>query len=386
MNLVTDVNHLLGRIRLFDIRSYLEQKGWQNVTTRNDRWNIFQLEEGGESIELILPSQERFIDVQERIVQTILSLSQIEERTTDEICSAIVGTNVDSLFIRLQIPSNKSSIPVEEASQHVNAIKDLIRFSACSEINAKPYYEKALSASNKIIKDFEFCHTFEGSFGFEVSSPVIKPQDAGTDDLSTSMPQQLAAQTPKSRLVIERLARGLILLDEAVKNDDPDVLTQSYKTAFNSKMCDAITEISINGKVVFNLGIKWASLMPPTEDVRSFSERVINEPQINMLKHVSEQLKIVRPYPDYINGLVVNLHCIGNPTEDLKRTITLKVKHENHGSIDVKMDLGANEYLLAIDAHTDGKYLSATGQLQRKGGMWLLNAITSLKIDDHDDQ
>jgi len=59
------MNRFLERISLFDIRSYLERKGWKRLAVHNDKWVIFRLEENQESIELILPSKERFSDVRE---------------------------------------------------------------------------------------------------------------------------------------------------------------------------------------------------------------------------------------------------------------------------------------------------------------------------------
>jgi hypothetical protein len=337
---------------------------------RKERWVIFRLEENQESVELVLPSQDHFSDVRERISQTVLALSQIEGRTTREIYSAIIETNTDSLLIRLQIPSNRASIPVEEAPKHVKAINELILFSACSEVEARPHYEKPLSGSAEIMANFEFCHTFAGSFGFEVSSLIAKPLQ--TDDLFNP---------PKSRLIVERLARGLILLDQAVRTDSPEILTEAYKAAFNARMCDAIADIGIDGKVIFNFGIEWASSIPAAEDVRLFNEQIIGEQQISMLKHVSEQLKIIHPYPDVVSGAVVNLHCASNPIEGhSKRSVALKVSHEKHGIIEVKMNLGADYYLLAIEAHTKGKHLCAKGQLQRKGNVWSVEAITALEI------
>lgn len=369
MNRVTDINRLLDRISLFDVRSYLERKGWR-LKVRKNRWVIFRLEENKESLELVLPSNEHFSDVRERISQAVLSLSQIEERTMGEICSAIIGTNADSLLIRLQIPSNKSTIPVDEAPRHVKAINELILFSACSELEAKPHYEKPLSGTAEIMADFEFCHTFAGSFGFEVASSITKPLQ--TSDLFSP---------PKSRLIVERLARGFTLLDQAVQKNEPDILIQAYEYAFNSRMCDAISDIGLDGEVIFNVGIEWASSVLPAQDVRSFNEQIIGDPQISMLKHVSEELKVIRPHPDCLIGSVINLHCVGNPAEgNSKRSVTIKVRHDKHGTIEIKMNLPAEYYLLAIEAHTSGKPLCATGQLQRKGNVWSIDAITSLII------
>ncbi len=370
MSRVTDMNRLLDRISLFNVFSYLERKGWKRLAKRNDRRVIFRLEENQESVELMLPSREHFSDIRERISQIVLSLSQIEGRSAGEICLAIVGINADSLLICLQIPSNRAAIPVEEAPRHVKAISDLILFAACSEIDARPYYEKPLLGSAEIMANFEFCHTFPGSFGFEISSLIVKPQQ--TDDLFNS---------PKSRLLVERLARGLMLLDQAVQEDTPEILIQAYQSAFNARMCDAIADIGIDGKVVFNVGIEWASSIVPAADVRLFNKQIISEPQISMLKHVSEQLKIIHPYPDSVRGSVVNLHCTGNPIDGKsKRSVALKVLHEKYGTIEVKMNLGPDYYLLAIEAHTKGKHLCAKGQLQRKGNVWSIEAITALEI------
>ena len=148
-------------------------------------------------------------------------------------------------------------------------------------------------------------------------------------------------------------------------------------------MCDAISNISIDGKITFNLGIEWATSLPPADDVRSFHEQIIRDPQISMLKYVSEQLKIVSPHSDSVCGSVINLHCASNPVDNhSRRTIALKVNHEKHGLIEIKMNLGPDYYLLAIEAHTKGKHLCASGQLQRKGNLWSIEAITILNISD----
>lgn len=108
---------------------------------------------------------------------------------------------------------------------------------------------------------------------------------------------------------------------------------------------------------------------------------MISEPKVSVLCYVSEQLKIVAPRREQICGSVVNLHCAANPAEGkAKRTITLRVEHPLHKTIEVRMTLGPDSYLLAIDAHSSGKKLAATGLLQRKGSSWSLDAISELII------
>jgi hypothetical protein len=365
-----NIANLIARISLYDFRSYLERSGWSRLSIKNSKWTIFRLESEQQSVEIILPAQEKYSDVFSRISEAINSIGQIENKTAEQVCASIIATNSDSLLIRLEIPNTHVSIPINDAPRHIKAIRNLVLYSACSEVEARPYYETPIPGAETIIEDFNFCHTFQGSFGFEVSSTIAKPLQV--DDLFTP---------PKTRLVIERLARGMQILDEAIKREQPELLISSFKSALNARMCDAITEISLDGAINFNFGVEWASCMPPAKDVRAFHDTLIGDRQVSMLKFVSDQLKIVPPSPDIVQGPVINIHCASNPIENAsRRTVALKVKHENYGTIEVKLTLGQDDYLVAISAHTRGKQLSAKGQLQRKGSVWTVEAINSIAI------
>lgn len=371
MNRFRDQSALIDRVSLYDLRSYLEKTGWLRTISENGKWQIFSLgRDTKSSLELILPVSDNFSDIHERIFQTISSISQIEDRGTADVCSDIVGTNTDSLLIRLEVDDGISSIPIENASKHVKAIRNLLLYSACSEIDSRSHFEQPLPPSHEFLSGFEFCHTFRGSFGFEVSNIVAKQFQ--TEELF---------DRPINRRIVERIARGLLLLEDAVKRDDPEILIRSYRSALNSRMCDAISDIGIDGRFAYKLGIDWASTIKPSEDVSLFKEQKILEHHVRVLNHASEQLKIVKPQLVGIVGYVVNLHCATNPEEGhARRSVAIKVDHLTHGMIEVKLSLDSALYLRCIEAHSKGKRLSACGQLQRKGNTWSLESISSLNI------
>lgn len=359
----------LERVSLFDVRTYLEQHGWHRISSKNDRWTIFQLRRAdSDQLELILPAREHYADIQERIRQAVSSLSQIEDRQFEEVCADLVATNADSLLVRLQVSSESDSIPVAHAARHVKAIRNLLLYAGCSEIQARPHFEQPSTASFELLAGFEFCHTYKSSFGFEISNAITKP--ASTADFF---------DTPVRRRMIERIARGVQLLDTAVNKEDPKVLIESYESGLNARMCDALVDIGLEGQLAFDIGIDWAASLAPSEDVLAFQDRRIGEAQISLLKYASEQLKIVKPKLERIDGLVVNLHCVADPKEGhAKRTVAVRVDHPQHGTIEVKLSLGSDWYLLAINAHSKGTKISAIGELQRKGNTWSLDAITSI--------
>ena len=371
MNRFRDLSKAVSRVTLSDLAAYLLRSGWKRSASRNDRWKAFTLaEDGREPIEVLLPAESRYVDTARRIAETLRTLEQIENRPIPDVAADIVGGNSDSLLIRLAVPGRATSIPIAEASRQVRAIRNLITYSGCSELEPKAYYEQPSQAALNLLIGFDFCHTFEGSFGFEIVNVLAKPQQA-----------QDLFEAPIQRRMVERIARGMILLEQSSVSDDPAPLIQAYETAFNARMCDALTDIALDGQVEFDLGIDWAISLLPAEDVLSFRSGVISEKKVDILLYVSEQLKIVVPRHDRIHGSVINLHCAANPVEGkAKRTIALRVEHPLHKTIEVKITLGPDSYLLAIEAHSSGKKLAATGLLQRNGSIWSLEAVSELFI------
>lgn len=364
-----NLEHILGRVRLEDLIAYMQKLGWYRVPSHSTKRQIFRLSKH-DKMELILPKSSTLQGASRGIKNTIQTLSQIHEISAEQIAAAIVNEQSDSMLIRLNIPESMNSIPMEDAPRHIKAIRNLVLYSACAEIDPKPYYDEPPAGSLGLVKSFEFCHTFQGSFGFEVSASISTPSI--TSDLF---------EPPKQRKIIERIAKGLELLEHAVQVSDPSKLIFAYSTALNSKMCDAIADISLDGKIPYNLDIEWASALTPSDDVKNFKSQKISAPQVEMLRFVSEQLKIVKPRTDEILGQVINLHCLENPTKDnSKRTVAVKTTHDVHGKIEVRMNLGPELYIRAVDAHSSGLRVLAKGKLQRKGSSWTLDSVNKLDL------
>lgn len=367
-----DFSTLVNRVKLYDLQFYLTKNGWSRIALDRKKSQLFLLRgDGYDDLRIMLPATDKFIDSKDRLTQAIEALSQIEGRPALDICMDLLTTTSDSLRVRLQIPDANTSIPIENASRHVKSIKNLLLYSACSEIKTLPHFEHPIPAAQGVLSNFEFCHTFQGSFGFEISSTVARKNV--TADLF---------ETPKNRKVVERIARGLITLEKAVSAEDPDILIKSYETAMNARMCDAIAQIGLGGEFNFGIDIDWASTVTPAEDVSEFKSQFIGGVQVSMLNYVSEKLKLIEPERKSISGLVVNLHCSTNPSDGAaRRIVAVKTDDSQYGLIEVQLALGPDMYQLALNAHSEGKKLFASGQLQRIGNTWSLDAISSINVD-----
>lgn len=363
---------VLGLVSLADMNSYLSASGWHELETTT-KWKLFRNSlSSGNSLELLLPASERFRDAGERIRSALFALADFEQRGVEEICKEIFHWQKDSLRVTSQVPGDQSSIPLQEAANRVRGLKDLLLYSGSSELDCRPHFDTFLPGALKSLAQFRFCHTFSGSFGFEVAGPVVAPGD----NLDLFEP-------PIGRRIIERIAIGLKNLQAAMENESPDMLVEGFERGLNAKMCDSLVHMTEDGEVPVQIEIQWASSFEPPPEVRGLQPVKLKEGEVSILKYASERLKLVEPHDNTVIGRVVDLHCIHVPSDDhAKRTIEVRVKDAAWGTITVRMSLGPEAYALANQLHLSGGQIKAAGKLQRKGSTWSLNPVVKFEAVD----
>ncbi|MEN8134004.1 MAG: hypothetical protein ABFS18_00520 [Thermodesulfobacteriota bacterium] len=363
---------LIRGISLFDLKSFLKSKDWKEIVHRNRKLSVFHgpKNDAGVPLELFLPRSDNFEDFDKRMYDVFLLISNLYEIEPSILAGLLKCFNRDNFFIKIS-PNDKSlsSIPLELAKKEVNGIRNLFVYSACSEKNALPHHNYPSTVGYQMAEKIRFGHTFQGSFGFSIETPVIE-----------EFKQQGLFSPPIERKVIERIVRGIKNTTEAVSKKDPEILVANFSSGFNSRMCEAIVEMGEALEIPVELSVQWATNLPPTEDVSDFKSKTFGDEEISYLKYAAEKLKEVSPEKTLIIGKVVNLHSNDPTSEDGKRTIILKHYHEEYGNIDVRIELGISQYLQAIEAHKSRELLEVQGFLERKGSVWLLEAVSDLKV------
>lgn len=362
----------LGLVSLSDVATYLSASGWRELDS-TAKWKLLRNSlSDGSSIELLLPASENLSDSGERIRSALFALADFERRSVEELCKAIFNWQKDSLRVTSQVPGDESSIPLQEASDRVRGLKDLLLYGGSSEIESRPYFETFLPAASRSLAQFRFCHTFAGSFGFEVAGPVVAPGQ--NRDLF---------EPPIGRRIIERIAHGLKNLEAAREAESPDVIVEGYERGLNAKMCDSLVQMAEGGEVRVEIAIQWASSFAPSPEIAELQPIKIGEGEVSILKYASERLKLVEPHDNVVIGRVVDLHCVQIPSDDrAKRTIEVRVRDAAWGTINVRMSLGPEAYALATQVHLSGGFVRAAGKLQRKGSTWSLNPVINFVAVD----
>ncbi|HQU25275.1 MAG TPA: hypothetical protein PKX13_13470 [Acidiphilium sp.] len=332
-----------------------------------------------DGIEIILPRDRSSPDYLRQIRGALRTLSDIQERDTTHIITDIrlVGFDV----MRSRIPNAMvvdDTILLEVARGYITGVRNLLAATATTEIQPEPFFLRVKKEATEYADGCRFGHTFRGSFGFTVESPVL-PNNTPTLPI-------VDQPAPFSRRVIERMVRGVSAVVDAVTRDDTTDLVANAKVGFSANACeqfaDLIEQTSLGGLAfAFALSPEWRA--PP--DLVQVKEFIVGPQHVEVTKAAAKEMrKHHLPRAENIVGRVVRLESDADPSDLINpmgdREIAIHWSSAELGGIDVRVSLGAADYLLALEAHRDGRSVTVDGTLEKRGRPWVLSGPTGFSI------
>lgn len=338
--------------------SYLKSEGWKLVSNNNnDRWYVFEGYEDidGDTFEIILSKNVSSPDFRLYIQQTLDILASLTDTTPEIIVAEILRYDRDIFDSRMTQNTDVCSVPLRSAITAIAGLKQLFVCATDSEErDSQPYYPRDGSNPGGILDEVRFGHTFSGSFGYSVESPVKTQTDM--------------FKPPLQRRVMERIARGLVTTEKAARLQDVTPLVEGYETGFSANTCDAILGMSDDHHVDIEYSIKWSKKYPVAEELGTISSVRITQDHFELLKYASEQLRDIKPEFVTVEGRIVNLRSPQDPQseEDVERKVTVEWIYEEGKSRRVVVPVESHEYLEAFSAQWNNRQISVQGYIRGK--------------------
>jgi hypothetical protein len=360
-------------LTLSDLKDFLRRNGWkESITTKKTVRYEGPISDFNRPLELVLPISENFEDFDQRASDIVRVLSKIYKRTEAEITDEIRRIKRDIFKIRV-IHTGNNGIPLSYAADSINAIKNLYIYSACSEEISLPYFDKPSISGQHHAELCEFDHTFHGSFGFTINSPIKAGLQFDMFDNSV--------ETPFERRVMERIIRGLEDVEKSVHKDNADYIVENFETGLNSRMCESLLSLLNYKSRQVEFSIDWSHTLEAAEDIRHKNKWRLGSAAYEVIEYAAEELRKVEPHDVVIIGKVVTLHSTKNPRLDSHFLGSVTVKHIFEGKyVNVKINLNSEGYTLAVEAHLKGIPIRLEGKLFRKGNTWKIVDITSIQL------
>jgi hypothetical protein len=358
------------------LRRYLGRHGWTPSALKN-----FELFSQGD-IELLLSTAGDAAATTRSVADAIRTLAQFEDRTAEAVAGDILSSGYDIIRSRLpEAVAGGDGVPMRRAATFVSGAKELLAASATGELDPKRAYprtrKEAVAYSDRVI----FGHTFRGSFGFVIESPVDLPET------QTPMILPEHAPVPFERRVVERLVRGVQTIDTAVKRADVDTAVADHETGFNANMCEKFADLVDNvAPDGLSIEVAFSPELATRPGIAIRSTFFVTRTHAELAAETAQRLRKLAINPNQtVVGRVIRLRSDDDPSELLEpygsREVTIEWDSQVIGSqVRVRVALTPPDYLAAVEAHKNGRPVQISGELERPARRWRLANPSRLTV------
>ena len=355
-----------------DVSAYAQRLGWRLVEHPNKRMMVYEgpPDDDGHPLHLVLPRGNEYDDSGARIADAVRLLATVQDVPEDAVVRTIRASDSDCLKLKLPGP-----VSLESAVAIVTGLKNLMAFAACVEEDPRPYFPKMLGIGRAHAERCRFGHTLTASFGFTVESPLSPP---------VQQPLPLPGTEPRApfeRRVMERVARGLSLTQEAALTGRASILVEPYGGGFNANLCEvALGLLPDADESEVEYTVDWSPEWKPRADVATLGPVRMGVRTRRYLETAARELRQVeRAREVTVDGLITHLRAETAPIEDyeedgdaaMERLVVIAWATQGI-ALNVRVPLDVQDYRRACDAHRDGVPVKVTGQLEKVGRYWML--------------
>ncbi|WP_257457673.1 hypothetical protein [Archangium lipolyticum] len=350
----------LMALRPLELAAYLRSRGWHEAERLGERASIWLARRGGEELELLLPLDPTPGDYMSRLAEVVSTLEAAEARPRSEILDDIAATTADTVRFRFLGPTfEQHSVNVEHGVHIYENVRELLLAAACAAVGPRPVF-----STRKPTRALEYLTTVQlapparGSYVVTVRSPVpptLAHQGA-------PLPE---ADEPFERRVISTLATSLAGAHRAAIRAASGATFQPFHdevaSGVSANLCEALAGlVARSGARTCEITVAEAPSRPGLEERHvSFSADVAP-----VLREAARVFRASALREDFeLEGLVIRLERGEGATTGI---VTVA------GVVDsslrkVRLELEANDYPTAIEAHLKARPVRCEGELVREG-------------------
>lgn len=374
MKRLTSENQLIRRLKIGDLTRYLQRHGWSTTPSPNTDLLVFTgpKDDDNQPIQLVIPSQDSFADTPDRLADAINLLAAIEDKSPSNMAESILVPNQDVFRLRV-LGEYSFLLPVNTVSNLIGGLRDLLVAGANNEVKKRPYVSQKFWIGQKYAQVCYFGHTFPGSFGFKVESPL-------TFEITTN------ETNPFGRRTLERILRGVHLAQTATQKQTSNVLIDNYEQGLNANMCNSLLSMfSKEFDIRIEYSVRWSPEFKASRDLLTQGPVQLSGEAIPYLERASDEMRAMEQFrPVTIEGYITQLRSEEPqlvPTDDESGTIVIRWYDDLlRRQINVHVPLPPTEYRSACDAHRDKKSIFIKGDLGKDGRYWQLSDYSDFRI------
>lgn len=310
---------LLQHLMYMDVQKYARSTGWERVPNIKGDIAVYRRPEKTKC-EIIVPMDTEFSDYSLRMAELITLLSEIEERSSQEILNDLLLPESDVLRFRLETRETETGIiPLDVGLGLINGGRKGLMAAACSAIQPQSFHPRlSRTEAEEFINQCKMGQTEYGSYTVTLICPMnikISEMTNGQtqiDEFYKDMPD------PFARNVTKTFMKSVGHIVESIKSELTDQLIKPVgdQIVISSNLCEALQQLQPQDeRSSLHISCTWSRTTQPPTDVPSRVK--VPKEYFPTIDAIGQHLRPKKePKHDYFIGKVTELR--GEPDKDEK--------------------------------------------------------------------
>lgn len=361
-----DFIEISGKISHVDLCKYVSDLNWTLYEGKVvNGLKIFQKYYKNNFYQIKIPCNREFDDYAEAMYKAVTTISLTEEKSVEQVILELLNPLSDILRVRhIGKDVENGSILIENGIKLYDNAKKLLTNATLDVLNYKKLYKGRLPDNvSDFINRCRYGQTEFGSYVISLVCPFVQVDNGGVQQLSIFSEEEIAAYS-LTRKATKKVIDSIGKIKETIdRGDDLSMVIEDNQNPISVSFMDSLTNLNISEEdSALEITVKWA---PTVKINRSLiSSATISHDYFAPIKSIVERYKAEDENASIcIDGRIGKLMASPNIEDRKTGQAQLVYIDKNSKAKRIMLELGKDEYDIAIEAHSTGKTIRANGEL-----------------------
>jgi hypothetical protein len=365
--------YLSGRpvINASELNAFLRNTGWRMQQSRREGVCIFRKEYDGQTEELLLPLEMGWADYAQRIEEAAAKVAALEGSPLDTLLTELTLPPSDTIRFRIVSPDTEGgTIAFAHAVQVLESAKQALYTSASDLLQPETYHRRlSFQRAQQLIDACRLGQTERGSFVTSIICPFLELE--GQDQVShlSLFNRTTEFQESFTRKVTTRLMQSMARVKRMIDlGEHEQILGLSGEETISGNFIESLCGMLGDREgVEVEVQAQWSRMAPQLLAIPPSVK--LNRNHFPVLQYLRSRMRpsIAVREVQHVGRIS---HMQADPDAESRQggEITLSFLAENaHKIVKAQVQLGREDYSLALFAHGAGKLVRVTGRLVTNG-------------------
>lgn len=376
-----------------NLRRYLAINGWTQIREVEDDVVVMAKPLDGEQHKLVwLPVSQDFSDYELMVAKLVSAVAETDNKSQLQIINDLETVGVgDVIRAGTEDVMNRHShtLPIAEGEKLLLRLRQVVTAGASSAIEKRPVYSfNPFGQVRTFINSLRLAQTEPGSYLMRLVAPFEPDRMVQEPLQGQALIGDSFGPVPFARRAVLAMMRATRALREVAEQNyrrgrfSFSLFREAVSAGISANLCEAFAASGNDtNQSLIEISVTWSYVVSSTENLPTSPVRF--EPELMpYIREAGREFRRMNPLTVDISGWVNMLGRGGARVGPGSIRLVGRVEGRNRS---VHVDLDADSYRTASEAHTEGRWITVTGDLIVENSRFILQHPRNLQIMSHED-